>query len=697
MGGRFAACLSAIALMLGTSCGGGQGGGYPSAGSVRIDAGEMTWVDVPAPSAALDSAPGGGMVLDLPTGPVTVRAGLLQGSGSTPASRAELLRTTGFPDAAVLSGSSRTSGVTVVGFTAGDTCRLERVWPRGGGELLALTVEGLSGTPQALLARTERMMERAAPVPWPGLRTPYLSDRSLDDIRADLYLQDSDRPPEVSHRITLEILPLEQAFVVVDTFMVDFQGTSGIDGMRLALPRIDGSAPDDITAIQGTYTRGADSVMCVPDPGTMVFSGVYGSRFDSYYREDRGFVTGQVRLASSFCCGEWFYPGAEIPSSYELTALVPRGGEFFCPLAPVDRSSSGSTGVFTFASQPGGIPGPLPWAAGNLEQTYVAGGRSRLVHIPLSESAADSAARRASLLAGMLWDRLGFEGARFDVVIVESVDRPVLAVGPGFLCLSPDRLALLDGCAMWDDTLSSGIRPEGPAVVANAARAFLAMSNHLPGYLSASLAAWSVYLFVDAGGSAEDAENILECFRRYYLASTSGMSGEEYAIADASLAGSALEEPVLMGKAPIVLAMFSRVMPGFEPGLRAALGRLRHPGAALLSLSSAVGLSGDPSMDSLFWDWMCMPGVPQLMVTWRESGGRVDFSVEQLQPGGDFPLPLGEIRFDYENGRTARGWIYGPSQDGGYWALHNSGNGRLSSIDVAPARFLPADIVYSRE
>lgn len=637
------------------------------------------------------------MILDLPAGQVILRAGLLQGSGSTPGSRAEYLRTTGFSDAIVLSGSSRTSGVTVVGFTEGDTCRLERVWPRGGGELLAVSVEGLSGTPEALLSRTERMIEHATPVPWPGLRTPFLSDRSLDDIRADLYLQDSDRPPGVSHRIRLELLPLEQAFVVVDTFSVDFNGTSGIDEMRLALPVIDGSAPDDIAAIQGSYTRGADSVMCMPDPGTMVFTGVYGSRFDSYYRGDRGFVTGQVRLASSFCCGEWFYPGAEIPSSYELTALVPMGGEFFCPLEPVDRSRSGSTGVFTFASQPGGISGPLPWAAGDLEQTYISGGRSRLVHIPLSGSSADSAVHRASILADMLWDRLGFEGARFDIVLLESVDRPVLAGGPGFLCLSPDRLALLDGCALWDDTLSSGIRPEGPVVVANASKAFLAMSSHLPEYLSAPLAAWSVYLFVEAGASREDAENILECFRRYYLSSTAGVTDEEFAIADASLAGTSLEEPVLMGKAPMVLAMFSSVMPGFEPGLRAALGRLRHPGAALLSLSSAVGLSGDPAMESLFWDWMCMPGVPQLLVTWHESGGRVDFSVEQLQPGPGFPLPLGEIRFVYEDGRTAAGWIYGPTQDGGYWALHNPGNGRLASIDVAPSRFLPADIIYSRE
>lgn len=657
----------------------------------------MTWVDLPSPTAVIDTAQGGGLILDLPTGPVTVRAGLIQGSGTTPASRAEYLRAAGQPDAAVLSSSARTSGITVVGYTAGDTCRLERLWPRGGGELLALSVEGLSGTPQALLSRTERMIEQATPEPWPGLRAPLLSDRSMDDIRADLYLQDSDRLPGISHTIRLELLPLEQAFVVVDTFRVDFEGTSGIDAMRLALPRIDGSAPDDMTAIQGTYTRGADSVLCMPDPLTLVFTGVYGSRFDSYYREDRGFVTGQVRLASSFCCGEWFYPGAEIPSSYQLTALVPMGGEFFCPLSPVDRSHSGSTGVFTFASEPGGISGPLPWAAGDLEQAYVAGGRSRLVHMPLSESAADSAAVRASRLAGMLWDRLGFEGARFDMVLVESVDRPVLAAGPGFLCLSPDRLALLDGCTLWDDTLSSGMRPEGPVVVANAAGAFLAMSSHLPDYLSASLAAWSVYLFVDACGSAEDAENILECFRRYYLSSTSGISEEEYAIADGNLAGTAFEEPVLMGKAPMVLAMFSRVLPGFEPGLRAALGRLRHPGAALLSLSSAIGLSGDPALDSLFWDWMCMPGVPQLMVTWRESDGRVDFLVQQLQPGRGFPLPLGEIRFDYDNGRTAPGWIYGPTQDGGYWALHNPGNGRLASIDVAPARFLPADIVYSRE
>lgn len=692
-----AAARLLLCMAAGLSCVSGPSGGTDGTEYASIPAGKATWVSVPALAPVTSDSLAPGSIMSLPTGPVLLRAFFTQGEGATPSSRATSLAASGYPDATVVTGSSRSSqNLSFVAFTSGDTCRIERIWPRGAGEALVLSVEGRSGTPQALLTSTERLLERATPVEWPGLRTTRLSDRSRIEIQEDLDQHDSDRLPTVVHRMGIELVPTEHAFEIDDTLEVDFSGTE-VDGMRFAMPRIDGSAPDDIVAITGSYTRESDSVFFAPDPSTGAFLGIYHSRFENFYREERGFVQGRVRLSSSFSCGIWFYPGCDIPSDYELTARVPLGGSFFCPLIPAGHHSEGSEGVASFVSPPGGLPGPLSWAAGNLEAIPVASDRSRLIHAPLEAATRDSAASRASALAGTLWNRFGFEGARLDIVLVESIDRPVLAAGPGFLLVSPSQLALLDGSAEWDDSLMAGLRPSGPALVARASRAFLGMSSHLPGYLSSALSAWAVYLFVSDHCDAGDAENILECFRRYYLAETAGNTDEEPAIGDSRLAGSSLEEPVLLGKAPIVFTMFSRIVPGFDEGLRSALGRLRHPGVALLSISSALGTPFDPSLDSLYWNWMTMPGVPQILVTWRESSGRVDFTVEQLQPGREFPLPLGAIEYIYEDGDTAEGWIYGPTPDGGFWSLHNPTHGRLLAIDVSPSRIIPADLVYSHE
>lgn len=685
-----------LCMAAGLSCISGPSGGSDGAERTRIPAGKATWVEVPLPTPVTSDSLAPGMVVSLPTGPVRLRAFFTQGEGVTPSSRVAFLAASGHPDAAAVTGSSRSSqGLSFVAFTSGDTCRVQRIWPRGAGEALVLSVEGMTGTPRALLTGTERFLERATPVEWPGLRTTLLSDRSLIEIREDLYQHDSNRLPTVLHRMDIELVPTEHAFEIRDTLLVDFSDTE-IEGMRFAMPRIDGGAPDDMVAISGSCRRESDSVSLAPDPSTGAFEGIYHSRFDNFYREDRGFVQGRVRLSSSFSCGIWFYPGCDIPADYELTARVPLGGSFFCPLIPADDHSEGTEGVSRFVSPPGGIPGPLSWAAGNLEAVSVASGRSRLIHPPLDPDSLDNAASRASALADALWNRFGFEGARLDIVLVESIDRPVLAAGPGFLLVSPSRLALLDGCTQWDDSLMSGLRPSGPAVVARASRAFLGMSSHLPDYLSSALSAWAVYLFVEDRCDADDAGNLLECFRRYYLAETAGNTDEEYAIGDSRLAGSSLEEPVLLGKAPIVFTMLSRVVPGFDEGLRSALGRLRHSGVALLSISSGLRTPSDPSLDSLYWAWMTMPGVPQILVTWSEASGRVDFTVEQLQPGPDFPVPLGAIEFIYDDGGTVAGRIYGPTPEGGFWALHNPARGRLMAIDVSPSRIIPADFVYSR-
>ncbi len=693
--------LLALAPVL--SCGTGSPGGQETALFVRIPAGKLTWIRVPAAEESVEapdssSGPGSPVSMDLPSGPVSIRAFLIQDHGCTPEERVADLIASGVDDAIVLQGSPRTAGVmSVVGYTRGDTCRLERLWPRGAGEAVVLSVQRQFFTPAGLFGQTERLLERSSPEAWTGLRTPLLSDRSLREMQAGFDEHDSGRLPSVRHALEMTLVPQEQAFEVVDTFTVDFNGTAGITQTRLAMPHIDGSAQEMVVALEGTCVRETDSVLCMPDPETGIFAGMYQSKFEDYYREDGGFVRGQMRLSSSFSCGEWFYPGAETPSEYDLSVSVPFGGSFYCPLQLVEYHSAGSNREYRFTSPPGGISDPLSWASGELESMSIASGRSRFVHVPVDEAESGSLATNADILAGTLWDRLGFDGASLDVVMVGSIDRPVLASGTGCLLISADQLSLIDGYSLWDDSLMNGLRPSGPRVVARAARSLLAMSSYLPEEFSAALSAWSVFLFVERHGSVRDAENILECFMRYYLSSTSGSTATEFSIGDSELPGSELAEPVLMGKAPVVLTMFSRFVPGFDPGLQSALARLRHPGVALLSIASMLGTPSDPSLSDLYWDWISMPGVPQVLVRWRESSGRVDFTMEQLQPGRDFPLPLGRMLLFYENGGSSEGWIYGPAQDGGYWAFFDPGEGGLSAIDVSPSRHLPADIVYERQ
>jgi hypothetical protein len=662
----------------------------------RLDAGKMTGVEVRVPERIEDSLYGEGdsLLLELPSGTVVMRAFLVQDQGSDAGSRSAWLSSEGFGGVAVI-GAEDGPGSSTVGRTDGDGAVLERLWSRGGGEALILSASAPATDPAALHARIRNVLLDARQVPWEGLRQTPLSDTGPDSLRRVLGGGDVSEPPSITHRMRLDLIPQEQAFAISDTFTVDFSASRGTESIRLVLPHIDASAAEMLSTVSGTCSRETDSVLCMPDPVSRSFTGIYQARFDGFSLERDGLLLGQVRLSSSFCSETWFYPGSGLPASYLVTASVPYGGAAYLPLDETGRSTEGSLRTFRFSSPGGGITGPLAWAAGDLHVTYAASGRSRLVY---DESIPDSvlvgAAFWADRLASVVWDRLGFEGGRLDLVIVETMGQDVLSQGPGCLLATPGILASLEGVGGWDDSLSAGTTPRGCRVPAAAAAAMLNMSTHLSRSLRLSISAWAVYLF--AGVEDPDcAAGILDAFRLFYLSATASSPGVEYAPLDPLLEGSACEEPVLLGKVPCILSFLSRSVPGFAPGLQRALGSLRHPGISALRIESATGIYGDAALEELYWDWLARPGCPQVLVAWSDSGGRLDMTLQQLQPGSDFPLPLGGVEVTLEDGEVVESWCYA-SGDGTFWAPFDPRAGEAVAIDLSPLGDIPADFVYHR-
>jgi len=481
-----------------------------------------------------------------------------------------------------------------------------------------------------------------------------------------------------------------------DTFEVDFHQVGDSGSISLFLPHVDGTAPETLEPVTGSLQRLADSVSCHAD-STGVFEGVYSTFIEGFYIEREGFVTGQTRLSSSFCSGEWLHPGAGVPSSYRITATVPTGLFFYCPLDLVGSSSTGVRTTFEYQSTEGGLSGPLSWALDDFDEIGLAGGRGRLLYGSGTASAElPELTDLADMIATTVWDCLGFEGGRLDIVLVTSLDRPVLAAGPGCLLVSPEKLMGLRGYAGWADSVSDGLTPVSSSIVAEAARAMLSLSSYLPSDLAAALSVYAVCRFESDWGSIESADSLLEACRLYYLHETSTTGGVEYALADPMLSSSALSRPVILGKAPCMLAMFSETIPGFEDGLSRALSALRHSGYGYGRLASAIGESSTGDAPGTYWPWISTSGVPQIMVSWADSAGRVYLDIDQLQPGPEFPLPLGRVDLYYSSGIRLVESIAGPDSRGLYHVPTSPWAGTVLRVDIAPGLVLPADMVYER-
>lgn len=698
---RPARSILAAAILSICACGVEPG---PEQGSnlfTLLPAGKRAFVQIPVqPSMTADTLQSGAVssvTLSMPSCSAVLAASLIQGAGTTPASRIQALEAGGASGPVLLRGVYGGGDFDAVGYSDGDSTRVERLWDRGSGEVLVLTASASGVDPEVLCLQCQEIMGRAVPVGWVGSRSITLPDRAREDIEADLERQDVTPPPPILHRMVIRLHPAEQAFSVTDSFTIDFSGTRDLDSLRLVLPNFDSSAQELIAAVTGTCVRETDSILCRPPDSARIFEGVYETSFVSFRSEREGCVNGQARLNTSFCCDMWFYPGSPHPSAYEVTAFVPRGDTFYCPLDPVGDAVTDSSSVFVYESPDGGISRPLPWVAGKFDAASAAGGRSAVLLMQeLPDSVADASLSRADLLCTILLDRFGFEGGRLDVAVAPSISMPVLASGPGCLVVSPDMLALLDGAALWDDSLAAGFRPRGPRVAAKGAGALLALSTHLPVEVYASLSIYAATTFAGETASEADALGLLENCRLYYLSSTSGLESVEYSIADPMLPASGLYESVTAGKAPVVWDLFHRTIPGFDQGLSRALGSLRHSGNVFRRIESAAGIAGDPALSDYYWTWLMSPGVPQIVVSWADSAGRLAFGLEQLQPGREFPLRLFTAEMLLENGTSVRRTIYGPEGDGRYWCSLSGIEHAVSAIDVTPDLCLPADIIYER-
>jgi hypothetical protein len=70
-------------------------------------------------------------------------------------------------------------------------------------------------------------------------------------------------------------------------------------------------------------------------------------------------------------------------------------------------------------------------------------------------------------------------------------------------------------------------------------------------------------------------------------------------------------------------------------------------------------------------------------------------TLQQLQPGSDFPLPLGGVEVTLEDGEVVESWCYA-SGDGTFWAPFDPRAGEAVAIDLSPLGDIPADFVYHR-
>ena len=677
--------------------------------SVELDAGRGVLVRLPLPSGVIldslivdDSTSSAILGFQHPGEGGQVIAFLENDCGNSAEDRKYQLESTGFTDIELtsISGTRDGSEWQLLRYSAGDSTFFERVWPRGSGELLVLSIRmyGLPGG--RTLGKLEQLFSGAEAVQWKGLRSVYLSDRSREEIENDLENVDVTPPPYVTHRLHIEVIPSSHYFSVTDTVFIDFNPTQSDSQLTFVLPPDIDTSTGIFDATEGRTIDDTDSVLCIADPDTRLFSGVYQKMYNEFYlTDDSERILGQVRLSSSFCAEAWFYPGSHLPSVYSVHVKVGRDFDVYVPFEETYRIETDSNVVIGYRSPEGGIHGPVSWVVGSAFSDTLLAGRTNFIY-PGDEGGISEQISAAmywtETTAAILWNSIGFEGARLDYVIVSSLDAAVLLEGAGCIFASPDVLAGLAGHDSWVSDLAEGIHVAETAVVALSASAMMRLSTHLPDELRAMIAAWTVYLFCSsvAEESASEGALVLEAFRKYYLYSTEIAGGTEYSLADPELLSSPLRDPVLYGKGPCVLAYFADQLPRFSSGLKRALGSLRHPGNPWTRILSGLRLPSESRLTEFFWDWLFYPGIPQIRVNWMQTGGILVLTAEQKQPGNEFPMQLIELEMTFLDGTQATAGLeeYGA----GYTAVIPHPPDTVASIDLNPSGMIPADITYER-
>jgi len=625
---------------------------------------------------------------------------LVPGCGSSPADRMAYLDDGEVKnlDTSSVEPYGDTDAFTAVIYVKGDSSVVERVWSRGSGELAVLQVKSGNTSLNILLSSVSGILSTAGVhSDARGLtRSVHLSDRTRSEIVREVNA-DVAEPPDISHRIGLSVDPSAREMSVVDTLTIDFRTTQSDSQLTMYVPRCeDGTS---FQALRGRITNCSDSVICIPD-SARIFTGIYSGSWKGFISSTTDRITTdgmRIDRAISFQCGMWFYPGCGIPAEYVLRISVPErmGYSVYAPLDESDRTVGDSLLTVTFTSHLGGVKGPLAWAAGGFTTHGLAGGRSLFV-CQDPDSTDTGLMELADELASVLWRNLGYDGARLDMIIVNVLDFPVLVTGPGCVFLSRDMLESVRGYGAWADSLAAGRSVPATAIMFETARAFLAGSTYLSDNLRDVLAGWAVCRLM-LSEDPDAAPELMDALMKYYLYSTGETGGTEYAIADPMLAGSPLYQPVVLGKAPVVMEFLHDQIPAFERAIPRALGNLRHSGDSFGRLFSAMGVMESGRYGEMYFRWFYGPGVPLLRVQWSDSAEMLDIRVMQLQPGQDFPL--GSI-MDRVTVHTAAGSYELPALQGssyGHYTADVSGiTERITALDIDPSGVLPADIVYSR-
>ncbi len=637
-----------------------------------------------------------GIVIKTDESETVLTSMLVPGCGSTTEDRLNYLEAGGLskPTMVEIPPLGETAGFIAVLYSSKDSSVVERVWNRGAGELAVLQAKTKGSSQHLLISsvsgvfRTAELVNSAKNM----LRSVYLSDHNrtmiVEEVNSDVTV-----PPDVYHSIVLSVNPSHREITVVDTLKIDFSPTQSDSQLTLFLPN--NGTDSSFEALSGYFEYSGDSVCCVAD-SSRVFTGLFSGKWNGFISgsTDRIVISGlQINPSTSFQCGMWFYPGNDIPASYSLDISVPdMGYRIYAPLQELSRVVSDSLLIVSYSSPEGGVRGPLAWATGGFSEMNIARRSRYFCHD--SDSIALEMSYLADDLASVFWDNMDFSGARLDFIIVRSLDVPVFLTGPGCVFLSSDMLASVQGYESWSDSLVSGIPVPAAAIVFETARAFLAGSTYLTQSLRDAFAAWSVYRFVTAEDNTDSAE-LLEAYRKYYLYTSEVTGGTEYAIADPGLNNSPLFDPVILGKAPIVIEFLIREIPAFKRGIPRALGNLRHSGDSFGRLFSAMGIRESGEFGEMFFQWLYSPGIPQIEIAWADSSGYLHIWIEQYQPGQNFPL--GSITDDVliiseENSEVIQ--LTRGSTEGFFSGRIPEMIQDIQAIDIDPDRILPADIIY---
>jgi hypothetical protein len=643
-------------------------------------------------------------LISMPPDMIALSALVIPDNGPDAESRLRFLTQSGAEQAeAVRRQASRDdAGIELLTYVTTDSSAVERLWYRGSNEAVVCRAKMEGRTPGLLLSYAGPLLEQAEYVPWQDERNVRLSDRSREMLELEMQEVDVSPPPEIEHDLLVEVIPSERRLLVRDTLRIDFAPTGSDSQLAFYVPGLGEPSSGRFVALRGTVRPLSDSAVCIGD-STLQFEGLYERDYQGFNleAEDEAYgLRGQVRLTSSFCCGAWFYPGADVPADYQVTVVRPPGLDVYVPLTPSSGERSDTSSQVSYRSSEGGIRGPVAWAVGSFERAETSSQRSTIIHPPIGESNAEglrSAMGWAETLSEVMWDNLGFPGARLDVVIVESLDRQVLQVGSGCLMISPHLLEGLAGYGSWPDSLVRGNRIAQAPVVAKAASAMLLRSTYLDPSLRSILCTWAVFLFYsDLADNPEREAELLEAYRRYYLYSTERAGGVEHALADPLLISSGLAEPVLLGKGPLVLTMFERRLPRLRYALPRALSNLRHSGNSFLRLFSALRLQEGGEEAEIYWKWLFYPGVPQLKVEWTDSASVLTMRIRQCQPGMVFPVDFDRVRARFADGESGLLEIHSPGIGGRLTAVLPEDHGEVWSIDLNPEGFLPVDCIYER-